>query len=88
MAPQDDNARLPTAAEVKGLVIDCWPDITRLMIPYGVSELAAFYVLEGALAGLMRHPSRPSQRRTLLLESVEARCTAMAPETPEGENHP
>jgi hypothetical protein len=55
-----------------------------MMTEHGLSELEGFYVFQGVLAFLFRHPSRPSERRGLLLDALETRCKARPAEPPEG----
>lgn len=59
---------------MEALLREHWDEVLGLMGRYGLDELAAVEVLDAAGLVLTRRPTRPSERRELLVAAVEAKC--------------
>lgn len=63
-----------TAEEVEVLWREHWQEVMALVERYDLGELDATEVLNAAGLLLAQRPTRPSERRELLLLAVEAEC--------------
>ncbi len=78
-----------TAEEIEALWREHWWEVMALVARHDLGELEATEVLETAGLVLAQRPTRPSERRDLLLLAVEAACEDLCnrkrPEEREGD---
>lgn len=63
-----------TAEEVEALWREHWREVMALVARHALGELEATEVLNTAGLVLAQRPTRPSERREVLLLAVEAAC--------------